>query len=205
MYPYICKYGKFPVGAPEVKVYEPGSFLHREEVERWNKYPDKIPVGVVKVKVLPPRNLFHPVLPHRSNGKLCFPLCRICCDKQNPEPACDHTDDERSLTAEFVAEELTKAVKCGYRVLNIGEVWRYNESTQYDRETKSGGLFSEYINAFYKLKTKADGWPSWVKTEADKDRYIEIIEQREGITVDRESVEKRNALRTIAKLMLNRY
>jgi hypothetical protein len=51
LYPYICKYGKIPVGHPEVYVGEncPAKCLDRE--------------GIIKCKVLPPRKLYHSVLP----------------------------------------------------------------------------------------------------------------------------------------------
>jgi len=61
------------------------------------------------------------------------------------------------------------------------EVWNYEKFTVYDPLTKTGGLFVEYINKFLRLKQQADGWPSWVKTEEDKDRYIREYEEKEGI------------------------
>jgi len=30
------------------------------------------------------------------------------------------------------------------------------------------------------LKQQADGWPSWVQTEEDKERYIREYEEMEG-------------------------
>ena len=52
LYPYICKYGKFPVCHPKVYVGAscPPDCLDRE--------------GIMKCKVLPPRKLYHPVLPY---------------------------------------------------------------------------------------------------------------------------------------------
>ena len=45
--------------------------------------------------------------------------------------------------------------------------------TQYDAATGEGGLFVEYIETFLKLKAEVSGYPSWVLTPDDEDRYIE--------------------------------
>ena len=47
--------------------------------------------GYVKCTILPPRQLYHPVLPYRSNGKLMFPLCAACAETQN-QTYCTHSD-----------------------------------------------------------------------------------------------------------------
>ncbi len=44
-----------------------------------------------------------------------------------------------------------------------------------------------------------------VKTEADKTRFIVEFEQREGIRLDPEKVEKNSGFRAIAKLILNSF
>ena len=49
--------------------------------------------GLIKCTVLPPRGLFHPVLPYRTQGKLMFPLCKLCADTCNQTP-CTHSDNE---------------------------------------------------------------------------------------------------------------
>jgi hypothetical protein len=71
LYPYICKYGKFPVGHLEVYV---GADCPPDCVDR---------EGIIKCKVLLPRELYHPVLPYKSNSKLMFPLCSACADTMN--------------------------------------------------------------------------------------------------------------------------
>jgi len=85
------------------------------------------------------------------------------------------------------------------------EVWDYAEHSMYDPRTRTGGLFAEYINKFLRLKQQADGWPSWVKTEEDKDRYILEYEEKEGIKLDPTQIEKNAGLRNLAKLMLNSF
>ena len=47
-----------------------------------------------------------------------------------------------------------------------------------------------YIDKFLKLKQEADGWPSWVTSEADKDLYIQQYEEKEKILLDKDSIKK---------------
>jgi len=88
--------------------------------------------------------------------------------------------------------------KC-YRILEIHEVYEY-EVTQYDAATGEGGLFLEYIDTFLKLKAEASGYPSWVRTPADEDRYIEEFRQSEGILFDKDKIEHNASKRALAKL-----
>ncbi len=52
---------------------------------------------------------------------------------------------------------------------------------------------------------QASGWPSWVLTDADKEKYIRDYEEKEGIVLDESEIEKNCALRSLAKLMLNSF
>jgi hypothetical protein len=101
--------------------------------------------GIVKCKVLPPHGLFLPVLPMRSNGKLVFCLCATCAIDMNQE-ICRHTQDERAITGTWCTPEMTKAVAQGYTILKFYEIFHYENSEIYDPETKTGGIFTEYIN-----------------------------------------------------------
>ena len=53
--------------------------------------------------------------------------------------------------------------------------------TCFDRDINSGGLFSEYVNMSLKLKQESSGYPSWVQSEVDKDKYIDDYRRTEGI------------------------
>ena len=101
--------------------------------------------------------------------------------------------------------ELEKAIELGYRVIDIEVVWHFEHSEQYDRETKTGGLFTEYINTFLKLKVEASGWPSWVVSEQDKTQYLNDYYEHEGIHLDAPKITKNPGLRALAKLMLNSF
>jgi hypothetical protein len=56
---------------------------------------------------------------------------------------------------------------------------------------------------FLKLKQEASGYPSWVHTDGDRDRYIEEYRRAEGIALDKASIFKNPGQRTLAKLKLN--
>ena len=51
----------------------------------------------------------------------------------------------------------------------------------YNTGKKSGGLFTQYINTFLKLKQQASGYPSEIQTECEKDKYIAEYFEHEGI------------------------
>ena len=166
LYPYTNKYCSYPLYHPEIIT---------ENSKDVSDY-----YCLIKCSVLPPPTLYHPLLPYRSGGKLTFPLCRTCVETQQQTP-CEHTDNERVLHGTWVSIELEKAIELGYKVVKMEVLWHFSHSEQYNTDAKTGGLFTEYINTFLKLKVEASGWPGWVKTESDKAEYIERYFDKEGI------------------------
>jgi hypothetical protein len=41
-----------------------------------------------------------------------------------------------------------------------------------------GGVFTEYVNIFLKLKQEASGWPEWCQSEEDRQKYITDYQQK---------------------------
>jgi len=62
LYPYICKYFKFPVRHPIVHVGD--ECKDTETCLRMD--------GLIKCTIIPPQKLYHPVLTYRCNNKLMF-------------------------------------------------------------------------------------------------------------------------------------
>ena len=120
--------------------------------------------GLIKCTVLPPRGLLHPVLPYRTKDKLMFPLCKTCADTLNQNP-CTHTDEERAILGTWCHVELMKAIEKGYEVLEIHEVWHWEEITD--------ELFKHYVDTFLKIKQEANGYPKHCVTDEQKQRYID--------------------------------
>ena len=210
LYPDILKYRRFPVGHPERIIrnfdqliirpcegncfYHPCTKLHRE-----------VPYfGVMKVTVLPPTDLLYPVLPLKCNGKLKFPLCYKCTCSESKE-RCQCLDSERMFTHSYCTPELDVALNMGYLIIQVHEVLHWAETEMYDPVTKKGGLFTEYINTFLKLKQEASGYPTHIKTEEEKQAYIQEYLDHEGILLDKNSIVKNPGLRSLSKLALNSF
>jgi len=94
------------------------------------------------------------------------------------------------------------ALQKGYRILEIHEVYEY-KVTRYDPETREGGLFAGYTDTFFKLKAETSGYPSWVRTSAEEELYIDSFWKSEGIRLDRGAIKPNAAKRGLAKLCLN--
>jgi DNA polymerase type B, organellar and viral len=202
LYPYICRDGVYPIGHPKQR-------FHGENM----KYFDINTMhGVVQLKIQPPEDLYIPVLPQKLHEKLMFHTCQKCADDK-VENFCTHTNAERSITGTYVIEEVRLALKMGYKIEKIYEAWVYD--TEQKGAVGGGGLFTEYVNMFLKIKQEASGWPSWVthrddgvERSADERQqkqceYITKYREREGIELETEKIEKNPGLRTIAKNCLN--
>jgi hypothetical protein len=187
LYPWVMKYGKFPIGHPNVIT---------EKFDSIENY-----FGLIKCRVLPPKFLYAPVLPCHINSKLVFPLCFKCAaDKSNK---CNHSESERVIEGTWCSMEIEKALEKGYKIKEILEVWHWDKFEQYNRNTKSGGLFTDYINKALKLKLEASGYPSNVTSENDKNDYIKRIREKEGIELDKDKICHNAGIRSISKLILN--
>ncbi|XP_025163157.1 uncharacterized protein LOC112590523 [Harpegnathos saltator] len=137
LYPYVLKTGAFPIGHPEVYVGEECSNLIGVAPD----FNFTTVEGLVQCRVLAPRELFHPVLPFRTQA----------CTQENPA--------DREFEGTWVSCELRKAIEKGNRVTSVSEIWNYKIS-RYDPSTRQGELFAEYINCFLQLKQEASGWPN---------------------------------------------
>ena len=198
-YPYVLKNCDFPVGVPQ-------SIKENFDFTLKNYF------GFIKCKILPPKSLRIPVLPYKivqfeklnENGKvtekklgekLLFPLCQNCATYK--KRFCDCAD--RSILGTWTTVEVKKALELGYELLEIYEVLNYDE------QARSSSIFKKYINQWLKIKQEASGWPSWCHSEEDKLKYIHDYEKIEGIKLEYEKICKNDALRFIAKIMLNSF
>ena len=210
LHPDILKYKRFTVGHPQ-KITRDFDQLFLRPCKRKCFYSPcpgvhwELPYfGVMKVTVLPPTDLLHPVLPLKCNGKLKFPLCYTCACNETLE-MCQCLDSERMFTHTYCTPELEVALNMGYILIQIHEVLHWPETEMYDPVTKQGGLFTQYINTFLKLKQEASGYPPHIKTEQEKDKYIQEYLDHEGILLDKESIVKNAGLRSLSKLALNSF
>ena len=192
LYPWVNKNCCYPVGHPQIITQPTDQSIHSY-------------FGIAQVDILPPSGLFHPVLPVRKGGKLTFPLCRSCVEREQAKPMlqrthyCTHTDTERIIRGTWCTPEIEKAIEKGYILVKIHEVWNFPES---QRKT---GLFAEYVNKWLKTKQESSGWPSSCVNNEQKRQYIQEYQEREGIRLDISQIAKNPGRKPTAKLMLNRY
>jgi len=99
-------------------------------------------------------------------------------------------------------DEVRLAVEKGYQILETYEVYEY-QVLQYDPETGAGGHFVAYINTFLKLNAEASGYPCWVHSPENEDRYVDLFWQSGGIRLDKEAIRYNAAKRGPANLCLN--
>jgi G:T-mismatch repair DNA endonuclease (very short patch repair protein) len=190
LYPAVCKKKAYPLGYPVVQT---GSDISKDVR------------GLLKCKVLPPTDLYHPVLPYRVGKKLTFPLCRTCAETKTPG-ICQHEDErDRVLIGVWVTCELDKAIEKGYRIIERYQAWHFETWTEYNPDTREGGLWARFIDHFFRLKQEASGFPDGVVTQTQKEDYIADYERNEGILLDIARVEKNPALRSLAKLLCNSH
>lgn len=151
--------------------------------------------GFAKVIILPPNQLTLGVLPMTINQKLLFPLCYTCALENNQLNDCLHSMIERCLINTWTIIELKEAIKNNYKILYILEVFHYEKISQ--------ELFAPYMKTWLKLKQEASGWPQEVKNVDQQEKYITDYFENEGIQLEKDLIEKNEAKRFIAKLIVN--
>ena len=123
-------------------------------------------------------------------------MCRTCA-VETASGYCTHTDSERALEGVWVTPELHHALKVGYKVLDIYEVWHWSE-----RKT---GLFADYVDHFLKEKIEASGWPRQCTDDEKRAQHVGLVKSREGVVIDSARAEINPGRRAVAKLMLNSF
>lgn len=117
---------------------------------------------------------------------------------------CLHTPEQRSLTGVWVIEEVREAMKNGYTVRKIYEIWEF-ETECCDPDLKSGGVFADFINEFLKIKQESSGWPNRCNSGKARLEYIERYEEHEGVRLEYSKIQKNESLRSLSKLILNSF
>ncbi|XP_049823364.1 uncharacterized protein LOC126265567 [Aethina tumida] len=192
LYPFVFKYGRFPLGHPTIHV---GSAAQDTDLSTVD--------GMVKCKILPPTQLYHPVLPVRMKGKLMFALCNSCGESSQQRECC-HTEEERSFTGTWVIAEVLKALEEGNRIGEVFELWTY-ETRQYNHAAGQPGLFTEMMNKFIKIKQEASGWPTDCVNDVVKQQQYPDFEEDEKVKLTPKRIENNPYLRSLAKLMPNSF
>ena len=199
LYPYINFVAKYPYG-------------NFTRIQNPNKSDLQNSFGFAKVKILAPHGLYIPVLPCKSD-KLIFGLCRTCIKNQesmNKETRkrkrsgpsiqshqeCEHSDEERALIGTWCTPEIEKAISLGYQIQEVYDIFHFEQT--------STELFKSYVSLFLKIKQEASDIPKWVKTDEEKQKYVDDYFNNQGVKLDIANVNGENkGLRCMAKLCLN--
>lgn len=135
-----------PTGPVRITMFPPNNAVADTELR-----------GIVKCRVVPPPQLYCPFLGYKVVSKLSsqsyevlYGLCRTCMEERRNRP-CQHDDAGRSFVGTWTINEVKYAIKLGYRVVRIVEIWEY--------ERKNHELFKSFIAPFVRTKmlAKRDG------------------------------------------------
>jgi len=148
--------------------------------------------GLIKCSIIPQRSCITP----SSLSDAIINSCVACVERAFSLPQV--RDEDHALNGTWVMDDMRWTVEKGYWILELYEVYQY-QVTQYDPKTGEGGIFVDYINKFLKLKTEASGYPGWVHSPTDGDRYVDAFWQSEGIRLYKEAIRQNAAKRGLAK------
>ena len=194
LYPYVLMSKRFPIGYPRIIT---------DNFKNLDSY-----FGLVQCRILPPTNLYIPVLPYRDekDKKLYFGLCQICIQNKKFDEICSHTDIQRSWVGFFTTPELQLAIKHGYVVLRIFEIWHFDTTINDDENSKCTGIFGNYFKNFIKMKIESSSWESnGVNPDNydEKIKFQDYVKNKLDVTIDIDKVVDNPPLRCISKLFLN--
>ena len=99
---------------------------------------------------------------------------------------CTHTDSERAITRLWTTAEMEKALKKGYKIVKIYDIWHF--------EQISTELWKEYIRKFLKIKLETSEFTCSEKEYRRKARKFDI---------ELGELKRNPGMRFIAKICLN--
>ena len=188
LYPYVQKIYEYPTKHPEIT----------RGLENCAKIDLNYIFGLVKCKILPPTNLLFPIIPYRTT-KLTFPLCRTCADTLCG--TCTHSEGERVLTGTWTSIEIQEALKHGYVIKEVYEIYNYTHREK---------IFDKYVNTFMKLKQESSGIPKNCYDAATGnvnnkklEEYAAEYLEHEGVELDVSKISYNPGQRTVMKALLN--
>ncbi|CAB3985445.1 DNA polymerase, partial [Paramuricea clavata] len=187
LYPFVQKKYRYPTKHPEIT----------RGVDKCAQLNVSQIFGLIKCKILAPFTMLFPVLPIRLE-KLTFALCTTCARNQCDE--CTHDDEQRALYGTWTSVEVHAALKHGYKILAIYEVYHYPHSAK---------IFDLYVDTFMKLKQESSGMPrQCIKDDGSIDdvklqAYIQEYADHEQIYLDASKIGHNPGQRTVMKALLN--
>ena len=80
----------------------------------------------------------------------------------------------------------------GYINEEIYEVLHWPDTSLHDKSKPNSGLFTKYVNTFLKLKQQSSGFPSNINSEEEKNQYMRMYYENEGILLNKELIKKKS-------------
>lgn len=136
-------------------------------------------VGWFEVEYIPPKDLRHPVLPRRDarTGALLFPV------SAPPSPEV-HS-----------AWELRVAAQQGYQFLSCFSRLVFPDVCH--------GVFQDYVKKWMRIKYEASSWPEDITTPEARTQWLNMVQHRDGVSLDPACMQLNPGKRSLAKLCLN--
>lgn len=188
------------------KIYWPMPTGPHTSIWKPKKYSFENQLGVIKCRVLPPQDLYAPFLGYKLKSlvdpgvnEVIYGLCKECMDIRN-QKECFHINEfERSFVGTWTLTEIDYALSLGYKILNITEVWVYQD--------KDHNLFKNFIVPFMitKITSKKSGL---VVNEEFTTKGLELaayVKESTGVQLVPSQFQNSPSLRTIAKLIMNSF
>jgi len=193
LYSRVMIFNRLPIGHPEI--------IRHDIDYRPAKY-----FGLVYCTLLPPDDLYVPVLPTRLKDKrTLYTLCRSCAEERRLATPCTHFDDPdaREITGAWISPWIDLALSHGYKIKQVHEVHHFAQSSQYDPETRTGGVFAEFMIDTILKKILTTGFPKWCVTEEDKIEFCMEHLRKMGVVIRAEDMTDNPGARESAKVDAN--
>jgi len=101
--------------------------------------------------------------------------------------------EDRALIGTWITEELDKAVHLAHVILEKYEAWHFPSPTQYDNQSKTGGICAGCFNLWVNTDNKPGDWC----TTEDKQRYVKECLEHEGVQLEPDDIERNDGLRSL--------
>ena len=192
LYPHIAVQHCFPAGKPTSYVGESLRQIRVGKKGVFRKADGRELHGLIQCVVLPPDSLFFPVLPSFVRKKLMYGLCRSCLEA-GKNILCSHSDLDRQMEDTWTTVELVYALKCGYRLIKVHELFLYEEMKP---------LFRDFYLQLARMKLEAEGFPVTAQSEEEKREHVRRLNANmPGLDLCRERVSRNESRRNFAKFV----
>ena len=122
--------------------------------------------GLIFLTIDAPENLLFPFLLYRTKDERSVAsLCSTCAEQQVLSE-CNHTGMDRYITGTYTSLEINYALKLGYKIIHIYEIWHWG---------KEAPIFRRFMQLLIRKKVMYSGFPAIIKSYDQKQNYCQSI------------------------------